>query len=163
MVVTAIEVPATTLSRVGGEAAAEALAARAANACQAVLEAEGHGDWELSLTLVSSQRCRALNRAYRGVDRATDVLSFSQREGEALAAGAAGEGERLLGDVVVALPVAIRQAQAFGHSVQREVAFLAVHGTLHLLGYDHQTPPDEAAMMGKAENVLGRLGLTRDG
>jgi probable rRNA maturation factor len=153
----AIDLGPATLRRLGGEARVEALAQRAAEACAATLEAEGVGTWELALSFVSGSRIRALNRAYRGLDRATDVLSFSQREGELLAAPP--DEEPALGDVVVALTVAARQARAFGHSLEREVAFLAVHGTLHLLGYDHETPPEEAVMMGKAERVLGALGL----
>ena len=160
MVDSEIELSDRVLARFGGSAAVEDLARRAAQACQAVLEAEGAGGWEVDLTIVTSQRVRALNRAYRGLDRTTDVLSFSQREGAEmpLAAGA----PEVLGDVIVSLEVAARQARAFGHSLVRELAFLAVHGTLHLLGYDHETPPEEAAMMGKAEAVLAGLGLTRD-
>lgn len=160
MVDSEIELSDRVLQRFGGLAAVEELAERAAQACQAVLDAEGAGDWGLDLTVVSSQRVRALNRAYRGLDRTTDVLSFSQREGEEmpLAAGA----PQVLGDVIVSLEVAARQARSFGHSLVRELAFLAVHGTLHLLGYDHETAPEEAVMMGKAETALFGLGLTRD-
>lgn len=148
------------LARFGGAAAIDRLAARAAAACEAVLRAEGHGAWEMALTVTTSQRVRALNRAYRGIDRATDVLSFSQREGEE--AAAVPGAPLVLGDVIVSLEVAARQARSFGHSLARELAFLAVHGTLHLLGYDHETPPEEAVMMAKAETVLAGLGLTRD-
>jgi probable rRNA maturation factor len=155
-----IELGERTLGRLGGGERVEAVARRAAEACAAVLQEEGAGDAELVLTFVAGPRMRALNRAYRGRDRATDVLSFSQREGEALAGPP--EGDAALGDVVVALTVARRQARTFGHSLTREAAFLAVHGTLHLLGYDHETPAEEAVMMGKAERALGALGLGRD-
>lgn len=160
MVDVAIEMPASALARLGGEARVRVVAKRACVACAAILAAEGADASALALTFVGGQRIRALNRAYRGIDRATDVLSFSQREGEALAAPPGAEP--LLGDVVVALTLAARQARAFGHSLEREAAFLAVHGTLHLLGYDHQTPPEEAVMMARAEAVLGPLGLGRD-
>lgn len=152
--------PASALARLGGETRVGAVARRAGEACAAILAAEEARAWALALTFVGGQRIRALNRAYRGIDRATDVLSFSQREGEALAAPPGAEP--VLGDVVVALTVAARQARAFGHSLEREAAFLAVHGTLHLLGYDHETPPEEAVMMAKAERVLETLGLGRD-
>ncbi len=160
MVDVAIDPGSTTIRRLGGEARVGAVARRAAEACAAMLEAEGAAAWELALSFVGGPRMRALNRAYRGTDRATDVLSFSQREGEDLAAPP--DEEPTLGDVVVALTVADRQARSFGHSLEREAAFLAVHGTLHLLGYDHETPPEEAVMMAKAERVLGALGLGRE-
>jgi probable rRNA maturation factor len=161
MVDVAVAVPAEAVARLGGDARIDALARRAAAACEAALRADGAERFTLALTFVGGQRMRALNRAYRGIDRATDVLSFSQREGLVLAQPE-GPAPEPLGDVVVALTVAARQARAFGHSLEREAAFLAVHGTLHLLGYDHETTPDEARMMGRAEAVLGPLGLGRD-
>ena len=133
----------------------------AARACEEALRQEGWGTWLLSLTLTSRERVHALNRAYRHVDAPTDVLSFSQREGDEEPALPDGEGPRLLGDVVVALEVAREQAEQFGHSVERETTFLAVHGTLHLLGYDHEDPEAEADMMTRTERALGRLGLVR--
>jgi probable rRNA maturation factor len=140
---------------------AQALLEQAAQACQRVLEQEGAGMWHVSLTLVGSARMRQLNAAYRGVDAPTDVLSFSQREGPG--PQVPSQGEPLLGDVVVAWDVAKAQAQAYGHSVEREVAFLAVHGTLHLLGYDHQDPQAEEDMMARGERVLEAMGLSRPG
>lgn len=160
MVEWSVELSPAAMRRLGGEGVVSRVTERAAEACQAVLESEGMAGWEMTLTFVSGQRIRALNRAYRGLDRATDVLSFSQREGGGPEAPPGMPA--LLGDVVVALPVAARQARAFGHGLEREAAFLAVHGTLHLLGYDHETAQDEATMMGKAEAVLGRLGLVRE-
>ena len=160
MVDVAVDMPAASVARLGGDARVRAVAQRAADACAAVLAAEGASDWQLALTFVTGARMRALNRTYRDLDRATDVLSFSQREGGdvAVAPGA----PQTLGDVVVGMSVALRQARAFGHSLEREAAFLAVHGTLHLLGYDHGTAPEETVMMGKAERILGALGLGRD-
>ncbi|MCG0238719.1 MAG: rRNA maturation RNase YbeY [Firmicutes bacterium] len=125
--------------------------------------AAGHlGDAvELSITFVDDAEIQALNREYRGKDRPTDVLSFALLEGEELAR-AAGDGEPLaLGDVVVSLERARAQAEEYGHRFEREVGFLICHGILHLLGYDHQTPEDEARMHGKAEEVLAGLGLVR--
>ena len=118
---------------------------------------------ELSITLTTDEEVRKLNEQYRGIATSTDVLSFPMEED---AAGAevfiAPEGVRMLGDVVVSYPQAVRQAAEFGHSIEREVAFLTVHGILHLLGQDHQTPEHERDMFARQEAVLQSLGLTRD-
>lgn len=140
---------------------AERLVEIAARACEQVLVDEGSEGWVVSLTLTSAETVHALNRMYRHVDRPTDVLSFSQREGEVLAQPPEDGTPALLGDVIVALEVARAQAAEYGHSLTREVAFLAVHGTLHLLGYDHEEPAQEVDMMARAERALERLGLTR--
>lgn len=111
---------------------------------------------EVSVLLTDDAGIQELNRAYRGQDRPTDVLSFSQREGDPMP----GE-ENLLGDIVVSIERAREQADRFGHSQEREVGFLAVHGLLHLLGYDHEEPDEEAVMMQLAEDILSQVGLTR--
>lgn len=116
---------------------------------------------EVSVLLTDNATIRELNRTWRGQDRPTDVLSFSQREGEE-PPGEDPAGAGLLGDIVVSVEQARLQAEAYGHSVRREVAFLTVHGFLHLLGYDHETPEDEAEMMGRTEAILRPLGLGRD-
>lgn len=85
------------------------------------------------------------------------MLSFSQREGENF-----GEWDSLLGDVIISVEQARRQAQDYGHSMAREVGFLTVHGVLHLLGWDHEEPADESRMMAKTEEILGSVGLTRE-
>ncbi|MDH4100076.1 MAG: rRNA maturation RNase YbeY, partial [Nitrospirota bacterium] len=90
-----------------------------------------------------------LNRDYRGKDKTTDVLSFSMHEGEAIP----GE-ETLLGDVVISLPVAERQAAEKGHSLEQEVTILLIHGILHLLGYDHERGEEEARKMEGLERQL---------
>lgn len=114
---------------------------------------------EVGLLLTTGKEVRRLNRRYRGQDKETDVLSFSLAEG----ALAEGEGAPVnLGQVVVSYPRAVRQAAVYGHSVEREVAFLTVHGVLHLLGYDHQTPADEQRMFGRQDAVLEALGITRE-
>jgi probable rRNA maturation factor len=115
---------------------------------------------EVSITFVDDAAITDLNRDHRGLHRPTDVLSFSQLEGEELAAMPEGE-PILLGDIVVSLERCVEQAADYGHSFERELGFLVAHGMLHLLGWDHQTPEDEAAMMGKTEEILGGLGLTR--
>lgn len=115
---------------------------------------------ELSITFVDDAAITDLNRDHRGLAKATDVLSFSQLEGEEMAD--LPEGEPLpLGDIVISLERCLSQAADYGHSFERELGFLTAHGMLHLLGYDHQTPEDEAAMMAKTEEILAELGLTR--
>ncbi len=127
--------------------ALERLAARAMTA-EAV-----HAPSELSIVLADDATVRELNRAYRAVDATTDVLSFAQREGEAFARpeGAAPH----LGDVVISLDTARRQAAEQGVSLQDETAHLLVHGILHLLGYDHERASDAAVMQAREEAVLG--------
>lgn len=115
---------------------------------------------EVSITFVDDEQIMDLNRDHRGLHKPTDVLSFSQLEGEELAAMPEGEPV-LLGDIVVSLERCVEQAADYGHSFERELGFLVAHGMLHLLGYDHQTPEDEAAMMARTEEILGGLGLTR--
>ena len=97
--------------------------------------------------LVSTDEAIAsLNSRYRGKDTPTDVLSFPNTP-------------PILGDIAISLPRAHEQAQELGHPLSRELAFLAAHGTLHLLGYDHDTPEDEAQMINLQQNVLKSLGL----
>ncbi|MDK2888141.1 MAG: putative rRNA maturation factor [Thermoanaerobacter sp.] len=125
---------------------------------EALSLAGGHPDAEVSLVFVDDDYIHRLNREYRGVDRPTDVLSFALQEGEPMPA--AGE-EILLGDVVISLEMARRQSEEYGHSFEREVAFLVVHGVLHLLGYDHQTEEQRRAMREKEETIMARMGLGR--
>jgi probable rRNA maturation factor len=116
---------------------------------------------EVSVTFVSDEEIHALNLEYRGVDRPTDVLSFSQLEGEQELAFPDGV-PALLGDIVISVPTALHQAEEYGHTLQREVAFLLVHGFLHLIGYDHQDEESEQEMIRIQESVLGNLGLARE-
>lgn len=119
---------------------------------------------EVALVITGDEAVQALNRDYRGVDAPTDVLSFAAQEdaaGEpdlALPADLAAEIERHLGDVIIAYPYAARQAERFGNSVPAELRLLAIHGTLHLLGYDHATPEEEEAMWAEQEAILSPLG-----
>ena len=103
---------------------------------------------ELSVLLTDDEEIHRLNRDYRGIDRPTDVLSFSLLEGD----HAAFRGD-LLGEVVIDVEVAARQASATGHDLDAEMARLLIHGTLHLLGYDHQRE-EEARAMEAAEDRL---------
>lgn len=123
-------------------------------------------DAEVSLLLTGDDGIRELNHAYRGLDRATDVLAFPQWEPEELAAlvrrGGMKDGAPvLLGDVVISLERARDQAALYGHPFGRELCFLGVHGALHLLGYDHHTPEEEAVMMARADVVMNALGFGR--
>jgi len=108
---------------------------------------------ELSILLTSDSAVRDLNREYRKVDAPTDVLSFSLSEGEAFAVP---DGEaRHLGDVIISLDTARRQAGEHGAPLQDEVSHLLVHGVLHLLGHDHQEPEDAVVMRAHEEAILG--------
>jgi probable rRNA maturation factor len=127
-----------------------ALAARAGRTARALLAALRLPDAELSVLLCSDAVIHALNRDWRGKDRATDVLSFAQREGE----GGAPAG--LLGDVVISLDTAARQARERGETLGRECDRLLIHGLLHLLGYDHERSRAEARRMQARERALGR-------
>lgn len=118
------------------------------------------GDCELSLTFVDNETIHEINREYRGVDRPTDVISFALEEGEELEIVGA-DLPRVLGDIIISVPKAREQAEEYGHSFMRELGFLAVHGFLHLLGYDHETDEEEALMFRKQEEILQKHGLTR--
>ncbi|MBE3553926.1 MAG: rRNA maturation RNase YbeY [Thermicanus sp.] len=114
-----------------------------------VFLAEGRVKGELSILFCDDERIHELNRLYRNVDRPTDVLSFPLEE------------EDLLGDLVVSIPRAKKQAEEYGHSFRRELYFLIVHGFYHLLGYDHDTPEKERVMFTKQEEVLRKHGIFR--
>lgn len=117
-----------------------------------VLESEGAAESELDIVVTDDGRVRELNRAYAGEDKATDVLSFSLREGEEFVSP---DGVDRLGEVIISYPTAERQAEEAGHPVEDEVAHLLVHGILHLLGYDHVEPDDEREMRAREEALLG--------
>ena len=124
---------------------------RLAEVARRVLEAEGTPPCELSVAVTDDETVRRLNREYAGEDAVTDVLSFSQREGEEFVAPP--EGAPPLGEVVIAYPQAARQAAERGHTADEEVTRLLVHGVLHLLGYDH-AELDEARRMREREEAL---------
>ena len=115
---------------------------------------------EVSVTFVDNEGIRALNKAHRGIDRATDVLSFPLIDFEGGEAPAADEPRVMLGDVVLSLERAAEQAEEFGHSFEREVAFLTVHSMLHLLGYDHVNSEEEDEQMRALQRaILENMGL----
>lgn len=109
----------------------------------------GLPDAEVSVLFIGDRAMRTLNRRYRGKDSATDVLSFSFREGEHRQIQ-----PHFLGDIVISVPAAARQARAAGHAVGREIEILLVHGLLHLLGYDHELGEREARRMLRREREL---------
>lgn len=109
---------------------------------------------EVSIVLVDNNHIHQLNLTYRGKDSSTDVLAFNLQDG-----CADSEGDMLLGDVVISLQKAEEQGSAMGHSLKREVAFLAVHGILHLLGYDHDSNAAEQEMKEKQEMILQKFNL----
>lgn len=133
-------------------------------------EAEGISDGEVALTFVNDEAIHELNREYRGIDRPTDVLSFAMNESleeELDIVYELEEGEELdeltdvLGDIVISVERAQAQSEEYGHSLEREIGFLVVHGFLHLLGYDHQDTASEKVMMDKQESALAQVGLVR--
>ncbi|MEN1934814.1 rRNA maturation RNase YbeY [Paenibacillus sp. 102] len=117
---------------------------------------------ELSVTFVDNERIQEINRDYRDKDQPTDVISFAMEdmgEGEIEIVGV--EMPRMLGDLIISIPRAKEQAEEYGHSFDRELGFLALHGFLHLLGYDHMTDEDEKEMFGKQKEILEAFGLGR--
>ena len=122
---------------------------------------------EVSVMFTDDEEIHELNRLHRGVDRPTDVLSFPLFEydenGDIIEDDLDfnPNGEMILGDIVISLETASRQAQEYGHSFEREIGFLTVHSMLHLFGYDHMTPEDEEEMFGYQREILERMGLER--
>ncbi len=122
---------------------------------------------EVSVMLVDNEEIHTLNKLHRGIDRATDVLSFPlleyDEDGNVMEEflDVNEKGEVLLGDIVISLERAAEQAEEYGHSMEREVGFLTVHSMLHLLGYDHMTPEEEEVMFGYQNEILNQMGLTR--
>lgn len=124
-------------------------------------------DVEISVVLTDNDGIRTLNSMHRGIDKATDVLSFPMFEydedGNIIEDYAEFNeiGELCLGDIVISLERAHEQAEEYGHSHEREIGFLTVHSMLHLLGYDHMTPGDEEEMFGYQREILNQVNLTR--
>lgn len=130
---------------------------RAERTIEKVLELENFTqNAEVSLSIVDEDSIHRLNKDYRNVDRPTDVLSFPMDE-----EGFDNEGNPLflLGDIVICLDVARKQAEDFGHSLEREMMYLICHSTLHLLGYDHIEEDDKKLMRSKEKEVMKNLGV----
>lgn len=138
-------------------------AADLARAILTTLQAEGRPEGEVTLVIADDDAVAELNRAYLGVDGPTDVLSFPTQGPPPEATGAgtafvvAPEMADYLGDIIIALPYTRRQAAALGRSLRDELRLLAVHGTLHLLGYDHAEPDEEAVMWKRQDEILASL------
>ncbi|MGO3049366.1 rRNA maturation RNase YbeY [Staphylococcus casei] len=118
------------------------------------------GEAELSVTFVDKVEIQEINKMYRDKDKVTDVISFALEEDEPEITGL--DMPRVLGDIIICTDVANEQAESYGHSFERELGFLALHGFLHLLGYDHMNEQDEKEMFGRQDQILNAYGLTRD-
>ncbi|MFS0689775.1 rRNA maturation RNase YbeY [Sporosarcina sp. 179-K 8C2 HS] len=121
------------------------------------------GQPEVSVTFVTDEEIRKINAEYRGKDKATDVISFALEEmTEGEVAIVQEEGMPIvLGDIIISVETAARQSAEYGHDERREIGFLALHGFLHLLGYDHMTEEDEKEMFGRQKEILTSFGLER--
>ena len=130
-------------------------------AVKSTLKYEGFGnDVQISVTFVDDEGIRAINKSYRNIDKATDVLSFPLTDFEGGEEPPTDEPEVALGDIVISLERARAQAAEFGHSYDREIAFLTVHSMLHLLGYDHiDSEEDEREMRTRQSAILEEMGL----
>jgi len=119
-------------------------------------------DSEVSVTFVDNEAIHEINKQYRDKDQPTDVISFAMEElGEGEVA-IIGEGmPRILGDIIISTDRTREQAEEYGHTFERELGFLAVHGFLHLLGYDHMNDEDEKKMFGRQDEILSTFGLGR--
>ena len=123
------------------------------------LHYEGYDDnYEVSLSFVDNEEIHELNRQYRGVDRATDVLSFPLLTDDF----DVEIEEEALGDIVISLERALEQSEEYNHSFEREVCFLVCHSMFHLLGYDHDTEENTKDMRKREEDVLNKLNITRE-
>ena len=116
---------------------------------------------EVSITLTDNAYIHELNRQYRKIDRPTDVLSFALNEGVEPEVKD-GPAINVLGDIIISVERAQEQAADYGHSLRREMAFLTVHGMLHLLGYDHMEEADRAEMQREEKYVMEQLGIPRE-
>lgn len=125
-------------------------------AAEAALAYEGAAG-DITISVVDDEEIHRMNREYRGVDRPTDVLSVPAAEGDAFPA----IPDAFLGDIAISLPRAEMQAEEYGHSLLRELTFLTVHGTLHLLGYDHMMDEDRARMFARQDEILEKMRITR--
>lgn len=116
---------------------------------------------EVSITLTDNVYIHELNMKYRNIDRPTDVLSFALNEGEEPEI-VDGPVVNMLGDIIISVERATEQAAEYGHSIEREIAFLTVHGMLHLLGYDHMEEVDRVEMRKEEDYVMEKLGIGRE-
>lgn len=113
----------------------------------------------MSVILTNEKNIQNINKEYRNIDKATDVLSFPMFEKEEI--DIAKKQEEVLGDIVVCIPVIKRQAIEYGHSEEREFAYMLVHGFYHIMGYDHIIETEKEVMRAKEENILNKLGILK--
>ena len=123
------------------------------------IEKEKLENVSFNLIIVDNDYIHELNKTYRNIDRETDVITFALEDEDTLVMPS---DERILGDIYISIDRARSQAEDFGHSLLRELSFLAVHGFYHLLGYDHMTEEDEKVMFKKQEEVLEAYGIRRE-
>lgn len=117
----------------------------------ALKEIDFTDDYEVSVSFVSDEEIHELNRDYRGVDRTTDVLSFPMDD----------EFTNMLGDIVININKVIEQAKEYGHSEKREISYLTVHSSLHLMGFDHEEEEDKKEMRAVEDRVMEKLEISR--
>ena len=117
------------------------------------LSVEGIGtDYEISISFVNNEEIRELNLKYRGIDKETDVLSFPIED-------EFGKGLVLLGDIIISVEKALEQSEEYGHSLERELAYLTCHSMFHLMGYDHMDKEEKQEMRAKEEEVFKNLSI----
>ena len=126
---------------------------------QSAVEKEKLENVSFNLIIVDNKYIHELNKTYRHIDRETDVITFALEDEDTIVMP---NEERVLGDIYISIDRAKQQAEEYGHSLLRELSFLAVHGFYHLLGYDHQTPEEEKVMFTKQEEVLEAYGIRRE-
>ncbi len=112
-----------------------------------------------NVIIVDNSYIHNLNKTYRGIDRETDVITFALEDEKEMLGLC---NVRILGDIYISIEKAREQAREYGHSLRRELSFLAVHGFYHLLGYDHMTEDDEKVMFGKQDKILEICGIERE-
>ena len=123
------------------------------------MEKEKLDHTSFNVIIVDNKYIHELNKTYRGIDRETDVITFALEDEDSVVVP---DNERILGDIYISIDKARSQAEEYGHSLLRELSFLAVHGFYHLLGYDHQSEEEERVMFGKQEEVLESYGIRRE-
>ncbi len=133
---------------------------RVINKC---FEEENLKNLYISITLTNPENIQKINKEYRNIDRATDVLSFPMFEKNEIkeVCKMNMEGQEVLGDVIISIEQVQKQAEKYGHSFERELAYMAVHGFYHLMGYDHMEENEKKEMREKEENILSKLDIKR--
>ncbi len=123
------------------------------------LDFEKVDNLEFNVIIINNEKIHEINKQYRGVDRPTDVISFALEDFKDITYE---NNYRVLGDIYISIDKVKEQAKEYGHSEKRELAFLAVHGLLHLLGYDHMKEDEEKIMFEKQEKILNGYGITKE-